>query len=138
MKGKVSTKTIMLIVALILIILCCSFLFVQQATQKSEIESELGGENVQGEGTDFKIKANVTHENIFGAIIMEGEEVNVTVKDDSGKSVKKMTVKEDEWHELGNLSQGHYTVELSYTGNFPGANMTRDITVISAEDYVKK
>ena len=90
-----SKKTIMVIVALIVIVLCCSFLFLQQATQKSGIESELGGQCIGNEGTDFKIKANVTHENIFGAIIIDDEEVNVTVKDNTGKEIKKITVREN-------------------------------------------
>ena len=124
-------KTIIVIAALIFIILCCSFLFVVQATQKSQIDCEFGGDNNQREGTDFTINANVTHENIFGAIIIEGEEMNATVKDDSGKTITKMTVKEGEWHELGNLTQGHYTLELSYSGDFPGANLTKDFTVVS-------
>ena len=105
-----STKTIMVIVALIVIMLCCSFLFLQQATLTSQIESELGGHCTGNEGTDFKIKANVTHENIFGAIIIDDEEVNVTVKDNTGKEIKKITVRENESHDLGNLSVGHYTL----------------------------
>ena len=133
-----STKTIMVIVALIVIVLCCSFLFLQQATLTSQIESELGGNCTGNEGTDFKIKANVTHENIFGAIIIDDEEVNVTVKDNTGKEIKKITVRENESHDLGNLSVGHYTLELTYVGNFPRANSTMDISVISAEDYAKK
>ena len=135
---KFSTKMIISIAVLIIIILCCSFIFMQQATLKSEIDSELGGHQIAGEGTDFKIKANVTHQNMFGAILIDGEELNVTVKDDAGKVVNKMTVKEEEWHELGNLSVGHYTLELSYVGDFPGANLTKDFTVISAEDYARK
>lgn len=133
-----SKKTIMVIVALIVIVLCCSFLFLQQATLTSQIESELGGHCTGNEGTDFKIKANVTHENIFGAIIIDDEEVNVTVKDNAGKEIKKITVRENESHDLGNLSVGHYTLELTYVGNFPKANSTMDISVISAEDYAKK
>ena len=133
-----SKKTIMVIVALIVIGLCCSFLFLQQATLTSQIESELGGHCTGNEGTDFKIKANVTHENIFGAIIIDDEEVNVTVKDNTGKEIKKITVRENESHDLGNLSVGHYTLELTYAGNFPKANSTMDISVISAEDYAKK
>ena len=133
-----SKKTIMVIVALIVIMLCCSFLFLQQATLTSQIESELGGHCTGNEGTDFKIKANVTHENIFGAIIIDDEEVNVTVKDNTGKEIKKITVRENESHDLGNLSVGHYTLELTYVGNFPKANSTMDISVISAEDYAKK
>ena len=133
-----SKKTIMVIVALIVIGLCCSFLFLQQATLTSQIESELGGHCTGNEGTDFKIKANVTHENIFGAIIIDDEEVNVTVKDNTGKEIKKITVRENESHDLGNLSVGHYTLELTYVGNFPKANSTMDISVISAEDYAKK
>ena len=69
---------------------------------------------------------------MFGAIVLNEEELNVTVKDDAGNVVNKMTIKEDEWHALGNLPQGHYTVELSYAGNFPPANSTRDFTVTSA------
>lgn len=133
-----SKKTIMVIVALIVIGLCCSFLFLQQATLTSQIESELGGHCTGNEGTDFKIKANVTHENIFGAIIIDDEEVNVTVKDNAGKEIKKITVRENESQDLGNLSVGHYTLELTYVGNFPKANSTMDISVISAEDYAKK
>ena len=133
-----STKIIMVIAALIVIVLCCSFLFLQQATLTSQIESELGGHCTGNEGTDFKIKANVTHENIFGAIIIDDEEVNVTVKDNTGKEIKKITVRENESHDLGNLSVGHYTLELTYVGNFPKANSTKDFTVISAEDYAKK
>lgn len=133
-----SKKTIMVIVALIVIGLCCSFLFLQQATLTSQIESELGGHCTGNEGTDFKIKANVTHENIFGAIIIDDEEVNVTVKDNTGKEIKKITVRENESHDLGNLSVGHYTLELTYAGKFPRANSTMDISVISAEDYAKK
>ena len=133
-----SKKTIMVIVALIVIVLCCSFLFLQQATLTSQIESELGGHCTGNEGTDFKIKANVTHENIFGAIIIDDEEVNVTVKDNTGKEIKKITVRENESHDLGNLSVGHYTLELTYVGKFPRANSTMDISVISAEDYAKK
>ena len=133
-----SKKTIMVIVALIVIGLCCSFLFLQQATLTSQIESELGGHCTGNEGTDFKIKANVTHENIFGAIIIDDEEVNVTVKDNTGKEIKKITVRENESHDLGNLPVGHYTLELTYAGNFPKANSTMDISVISAEDYAKK
>ena len=133
-----STKTIMVIVALIVIVLCCSFLFLQQATLTSQIESELGGHCTGNEGTDFKIKANVTHENIFGAIIIDDEEVNVTVKDNTGKEIKKITVRENESHDLGNLPVGHYTLELTYVGKFPRANSTMDISVISAEDYAKK
>ena len=133
-----STKTIMVIVALIVIMLCCSFLFLQQATQKSGIESELGGQCIGNEGTDFKINANITHENIFGPIVISEEELNITVKDNSGKEVKKMTVREGEWNELGKLPLGHYTLELSYAGHFPKANSTKDFTVISAEDYAKK
>ena len=133
-----SKKTIMVIVALIVIMLCCSFLFLQQATLTSQIESELGGHCTGNEGTDFKIKANVTHENIFGAIIIDDEEVNVTVKDNTGKEIKKITVRENESHDLGNLSVGHYTLELTYVGKFPRANSTMDISVISAEDYAKK
>lgn len=133
-----SKKTIMVIVALIVIGLCCSFLFLQQATLTSQIESELGGHCTGNEGTDFKIKANVTHENIFGAIIIDDEEVNVTVKDNTGKEIKKITVRENESHDLGNLSVGHYTLELTYVGKFPRANSTMDISVISAEDYAKK
>ena len=133
-----SKKTIMVIVALIVIGLCCSFLFLQQATLTSQIESEVGGHCTGNEGTDFKIKANVTHENIFGAIIIDDEEVNVTVKDNTGKEIKKITVRENESHDLGNLPVGHYTLELTYVGNFPRANSTMDISVISAEDYAKK
>ena len=135
---KVSVKAIIMIAFVIILILGCSFLFLQQATQKSQIESEFGGHNINGEGTDFTIKAILTHENMFGAVIIEDEEMNATIKDDSGKTVNKLTLTEEKWQDLGNLPVGHYTIELSYKGDFPSANSTRDFTVVSAEDYAKK
>ena len=138
-KGKkIPIKTIIIIVVGIIIISCALYVYLEQTTRTSEIHSEIGGHYIGKEGSDFAVKAYVNHENIFGIVYIWDENINVTVKNDAGEVVSQMTIKEDEWRNFDNLPVGHYTVELSYTGDYPSANETRDFIVITPEEYQQK
>lgn len=138
-KGKkIPIKTIIVIVVGIAIILCGSLIYLEQATRTSEISSEIGGHYIGKEGSDFTVKAYVNHKNIFGPVQIWDENINVTVRNDAGEVVSQMTIKEDEWHNFDNLPLGHCTVELSYAGDYPSTNATRDFIVITPEEYAQK
>lgn len=131
-------KNIIIFVVVIAIISCASYMYLEQTTRTSEIHSEIGGHYIGKEGSDFSVKAYVGHENIFGPVQVWDENINVTVKNDAGQVVSQMTIKEDEWHNFDNLPVGHYTVELSYTGDYPSTNSTRDFIVITPEEFEQK
>ena len=135
---KIPIKTVIIIVVVIAIILCGSLIYLEQTSRTSEIHSEIGGHYIGKEGSDFTVKAYVSHNNIFGPVRIDNEDINVTVRNDAGEVVSQMTIKEDEWHNFDNLPLGHYTVELSYAGDYPSTNSTRDFVVISPEEFAQK
>ena len=138
-KGKkIPIKTVIILVVVIAIISCAIYMYLDQTTRTSEVKSTFEGHYHGNEGTDFTIHAFVYNENIFGHVALDNQEINITVKNDAGEIVRQTTIKEDERYTLDNLPVGHYTVELSYTGEYPSANETRDFTIITPEDYAQK
>lgn len=137
-RKKAPIKTIILILVVIIVVSCVSLVYLEQTSRTSEISSEIGGNYIGKEGSDFTVKAYVYHENIFGPVRIDNENINVTVKNDAGEVVSQMTIKEDEWRNFDNLPVGHYTVELSYTGDYPSTSSTRDFTVITPEEFQQK
>lgn len=138
-KGKkIPIKTVIIIVVVIAVISFVSLTYLEYTSRTSDIHSEIGGNYIGKEGYDFAVKANVYHKNMFGSVKIDGENINVNVKNDAGEVVNQMTIKEDEWNNFGNLPLGHYTVELSYAGDYPSTNSTRDFIVITPEEYQQK
>lgn len=143
-KKKIPIKTVIIIVVVLAIILSVTLVYLEQTSRTSKIDSKQ--ENYIGENafdsnrytSNFTITGSVHHKNMFGPVNIYNEKLNATIKNDAGEIVSQKTIVEDEAYSFDNLPVGHYTYEISYTGDYPSVSDRGEFIVLTPEELKQK
>lgn len=135
-KGKWAILAGIVIVALII---CASLIYMEQTSRETTVSGATVGSYSASLGNTFTLKGEIEHKNMYGDVEIDGETLEVTIKDKNGKVVSQKTQKNGEECKYDNLPLGKYTAEFNYAGgDYPSAEDTKVFTVITKEEVDQK